>query len=158
MDHVSINHRYLWSSRFVREQLRTNALSEAAVFAYFLIITAFDWLQFTLIATGPRADVSIWSAVGSWATFVMTVAGLIYLYIRNGGATGKQFLYRYFPLSVTVGWKFIIAMAVIMWFIDVVLSGASAEIRGWTSTLTLIALNVGMFGRIGAHLASLADQ
>lgn len=42
MDHISINHRYLWNSRFVREQLHANALSEGATFAYFLVIMAFE--------------------------------------------------------------------------------------------------------------------
>ena len=158
MDHISINHRYLWSSRFIREQLHANALSEGATFAYFLVITAFDWLQFTLIATVPGADVSIWSVVSSWATFIITVAGLIYLYIRNGGLAGRQFLHRYFPLSVTVGWKFVMATVVVMGLVDFVLSGTSVEVRGWTSTLALMASNVGMFWRIGAHLASLAGQ
>jgi len=155
---MSMNHRYFWSSHFVREQLRANALSEAVTFSYFLAITAFDWLQFTLIATVPNADISIWSVVSMWATFVLTVAGVIYLYVRNGGSAGKQFLYRYFPLSVTVGWKFVMATVVVTWLVDFVLSGTSAEVRGWTSTLALIALNVGMFWRIGAHLASLAGR
>lgn len=151
-----MNHRYLWSSRFVREQLRANALSEAATFAYFFTITTFDWLQFTLIATAPSTEIGIWSVVSLWATFVITVAGVIYLYVQNGGSAGKQFLYRYFPLSVTVGWKFVVAIVVLMWFVDFVLSGTSAEVHGWTSTLALIALNVGMFWRIGGHIASLA--
>lgn len=158
MDHISINHRYLWNSRFVREQLHANALSEGATFAYFLVIMAFDWLQFTFVATMPSADVSLWSVVGSWATFVITVAGLIYLYIRNGGSTGREFLHRYFPLSVTVGWKFVMATALVIWLVDCVLSGTSTEVRGWTSTLALMALNVGMFWRIGAHFASLAGR
>ena len=140
----------------MREQLRANALSEAATFAYFLTIPAFDWLQFTLITPTPHTDVGLRTTVNAWATFVMTIAGVIYLYVRNVGPTGRQFLYRYFPLSVTVGWKFVIAIFIVMWLIDLVLSGIGEEISGWISTLALIALNVGMFGRIGAHLASLA--
>lgn len=153
-----MNHRYLWSSRFIREQLHANALSEGATFAYFLVITAFDWLQFTLMTTTPHADVSPWMIVNSWATCIMTIAGAIYLYVQNGGPTGGQFLYRYFPLSVTVGWKFVMAMVVVTGLVDFVLSETSAEVRGWTSTLALIALNIGMFWRIGAHLENLASH
>jgi hypothetical protein len=32
----------------------------------------------------------------------------------------------------------------------------SAEVRGWSSTLILTGLNIAMFWRIGAQLASLA--
>jgi ABC-type antimicrobial peptide transport system permease subunit len=151
-----MNHRYLWSSCFVGEQLHANALSEAATFAYFLVITVFDWLQFTLLATAPRPDVGLPMIVNSWATFIITVAGVSFLYVRNGGPTGRQFLYRYFPLSVTVGWKFVMAMLVAVWLTNVALSGTSEEVRGWTSTLALITLNIAMFWRIGAQLASLA--
>jgi len=153
---MSGDHRYLWSTRFVREHLRAGTLSEAASFGYFLAIMAFDWLQFTIIATTPQPHVSFWSAVNSWATFVMTVAGLIYVYIRNGGAKGERFLHRYFPLSVTVGWKFVVGIFAAMWFIGRALAGASVEVRGWSSTLVLAALNIAMFWRIGAQLACLA--
>lgn len=74
-----MNHRYVWSSRFVREQLRANVLSEGATFAYFLVITAFDWLQLTLITTAPHADTDLRMIVNAWATFIITVAGVIYL-------------------------------------------------------------------------------
>ncbi|MFO0699555.1 MAG: hypothetical protein U0236_10015 [Nitrospira sp.] len=149
-------HRYLWSTRFVWERLRAGTLSEAASFGYFLAIMAFDWLQFTIIATTLQPHVSLWSAVNSWATFVMTVVGLIYLYVRNGGAKGERFLHRYFPLSVTVGWKFVVGCYAVMWLIGPTLAGASVEVRGWISTLVLTALNIAMFWRIGAQLASLA--
>jgi hypothetical protein len=118
----------------VRERLRVDGISEAALFRYFLTIMAFDWLQFTNIATTSAASVSTWTLVSSWITFIITIAGLIYLYLRNGGAKGRQFLRRYFPLSVTVGWKFVVAMFVSMWFVAWTMAGASAEVRGWIST------------------------
>lgn len=150
------DHRYLWSTRFVWERLRAGTLSEAAIFGYFLAIMAFDWLQFTIIATTPHPNVSLWSAVNSWATFVITVAGLIYVYMRNGGTKGERFLHHYFPLSVMVGWKFVVGFYAAMWLIGPTLAGASAEVRGWSSTLILAGLNIAMFWRIGAQLASLA--
>lgn len=144
---MSVDHRYLWSTPFVREQLRAGGLSEAAAFRYFLAMMVFDWLQLTAIATTPTPIISPWSITGSWITFVITVAGLMYLYVRNDGRKGRQFLHRYFPLSVTVGWKFVAAM-----------SGSTPEICGWSATGVLAALNVAMFWRIGEHLASLARE
>ena len=155
---VLLDHHYLWSTRFVCERLRVGGISEATLFRYFLAIMAFDWLQFTSIATTPAASITAWSLVSSWSTLLITIAGLVYLYLRNGGAQGRQFLYRYFPLSVTVGWKFVVAGFVSMWFVAWVLAGASAEARGWTSTIVLAAINLVMLWRIGAHLASLAHE
>jgi len=88
---MPLNHRHLWSTTFITSILRNGHLSEAAAFRYFLAIMAFDWLQFTLIATAPTPSISLWSTAGSWATFAVTVLGLLYLYRQNGGAMGKQF-------------------------------------------------------------------
>lgn len=155
---MPFDHRYLWSTRFVSQQLRVRGLSEAATFRYFLAIMAFDWLQFTVATTTPRPSVSMWSASSSWATFAVTLAGLVYLYFRNGGQRGTAFLYRYFPLSVTVGWKFVVAMFIVMWLIAYTMAGAGPEVRGWSATLALTALNIAMFLRIGAHMARLAND
>lgn len=150
-----MNHRYLWSTAFVLELLRTNRVSDAASFRYFLAIMTFDWLQFTLIATTPTPRIHPWSTAGAWATFGVTVLGLIYLYRANGGRAGEHFLNRYFPLSVTVGWKFVGATLVALWLIPVALNGRSQDTVGWTATFVVAFVNVVMFWRIGIHLAVL---
>lgn len=155
---MSVDHRYLWSTPFVREQLRAGDLSEAATFRYFLAIMVFDWLQLTAIATTPTPIISPWSLTGSWITFAITVAGLMYLYARNDGRKGKHFLHRYFPLSVTVGWKFVAAMFAGMWLVEQTLAGSNQEILGWSTTGVFAGLNVAMFWRIGEHLARLARE
>lgn len=155
---MSFDHRYIWSTGFVRDLLRTDRLPEAASFSYFLAIMTFDWLQFTVIATTPTPSISLWSTAGSWATFAVTVLGLLYLYLKNGGGAGKQFLRRYFPLSVTVGWKFVGAMLVTLWLIPVALAGQSNHTLGWSATVALAVINIVMFWRIGFHLGSLARE
>lgn len=155
---MSFNYRYLWSTRYITSLLRTEHVSDAATFRYFLAIMAFDWFQFTLIATTPTPSISLWSTVGSWSTFAVTVLGLLYLYRMNGGSTGKKFLQRYFPLSVTVGWKFVVAMFVVLWFIPVALSGQNDEVVGWSATASLAVINILMFWRIGAHLRLLSEE
>ncbi len=155
---MSFNHRYLWSAAFITNVLRNEGFSEAATFRYFLAIMAFDSLQFTLIATTPTPSISLWSTGGSWATFALTVLGLLYLYRKNGGSTGKQFLQRYFPLSIAVGWKFVVAMFAVLWFTHVVLAGQSNETLGWGVTVLNTAINILMFWRIGFHLGALFNE
>lgn len=150
------HHRYLWSTRCVVDALRANRLSEAATFRYFLVIMTFDWLQFTAIGTTPTPSIAPWALAGSWATFAITVSGLAYLFLKNRGGSGCRFLSRYFPLSVTVGWKFVVAMFGVLWFLPVMLAGRSQEFLGWSSTISLSIVNVAMFWRIGTHLETLA--
>ncbi|MCC6929455.1 MAG: hypothetical protein IT359_10735 [Gemmatimonadaceae bacterium] len=93
--------------------------------------------------------------MSAWSTFVITLAGLVYLYLRNGATQGRHILQRYFPLSVTVGWKFVVIMVGLLWVLGWAQDGASAAVRGWTSTVSVAVLNVAMFWRIGTYVASL---
>ena len=151
----SLSHRHFWSTRFVLDLLRQGHLSEAASFYYFLAIMTFDWLQFTMIATTPSPHISSWSLANSWVTFLITVCGLIYLHIKNGGSSSQQFLQRYFPLSVTVGLKFAVAMYGLLMLLPMALAGSSREVLGWSTTIAMAIINIIMFWRIGAHLNEL---
>jgi hypothetical protein len=57
--------------------------------------------------------------------FAITIAALVYLCLCNGGTRGAHFLYRYFPLSVVVGWKVVVASLVALPVAKVLLSGVS---------------------------------
>ena len=135
--------------------LRHERLSDTAGFCYFLAVMAFDWFQFTIIATTPTPRISPWSMANSWATFLITLCGLAYLYFKNGGAAGKHFTQRYFPLSVTVGLKFIVVMHVMLILLPIALDGVSREVLGWMATISISILNIIMFWRIGCHLEAL---
>lgn len=150
-----LDHRPLWSTSYVRSQLVANAISERATFAYFLAIMAFDWIQFTQIATTPTPNISAWSLFNSWATFAITVLGLVYLFHKNGGSHGHNFLLRYFPLSITVGWKFFVFSYAAMWLTQITFAQYGRAALGWSSSATLAAINCLMFWRIGFHLQAI---
>jgi hypothetical protein len=153
---MSFSHRDLWDTKHVTAQLSGRLMSEGKVFAYFLVLMVFDWLQFTLVRISPASSASAWSEVDAWLTFSLTVAGLLYLFACNGARRGRDFLYRYFPLSVVVGWKFVVAMIAALRLFALALPGATRELAGWGSTAIVAALNVAMFVRIGQHLKALA--
>ena len=150
-----LDHRLLWNTSYVRNQLMANAISERATFSYFLAIMAFDWLQFTQIATTLTSNISAWSLFHSWATFAITVLGLVYLFHKNGGSRGRNFLLRYFPLSITVGWKFFVFSYASMWLAQMIFSQYGRVALGWSSAATLAAINCAMFWRIGFHLQAI---
>lgn len=156
---MSFDHRLLWNTRFVAARLRRDELSEAAVFRYFLAVMAFDWLQFTLIAVTPAAEVSAARTANAWLTFGITLLGLAGLHACNGGARGRDFLRRYFPLSVTVGWKFAAALFAFNAALGAVPAGLAVPgTLAWTSVAAAALLNVAMFGCIGKTLKKLASD
>jgi hypothetical protein len=153
---MPFNHRDLWDTNHIKAELAGRLMSERKTFVYFLALMAFDWLQFTLIRVSPASSISRWAEAGAWFTFALTVIGLLYLFACNGGALGRDFLYRYFPLSVVVGWKFVVAMFAALWIFGMAVTGAAREVAGWGSVAIVAVLNVAMFIRIGQHLKRLA--
>jgi hypothetical protein len=150
---MGLNHRDLWDSRHVRAALAARTMPEWKVFLYFLAITTFDWLQFTMFRLMPaREPLSTSSQFEAWFGFGITVAGIVFLFVCNGGTRGKDFLYRYFPLSVVVGWKFVAVITIALWIASRLLEGQPENVTRWSAVALVCLLNVLMFLRIGQHL------
>ena len=156
---MPLSHRDLWSTAHVKRQLASGPMSEAKTFVYFLAIMAFDWLQFTAFRLSRSSEpIPAWTYFDAWFALAITLAALVYLFLCNGGTRGAHFLYRYFPLSVVVGWKFVAASLIVFPAVKVLLSGASPNVNGWSLSVTLAALNLVMFYRIGHHLKWLSRE
>ena len=156
---MALSHRDLWDTRHVKSELATGALPEAKLFLYFLAITTFDWLQFTAFRIRPdREPLSLAAAFDAWFGFGITVVGVVYLFLCNGGGKGKNFLYRYFPLAVVVGWKFVLAMVVAAWALNQVLVGQPEHVTRWSVVALGCLGNALMFLRIGQHLKALSRR
>ena len=113
---MPLTHRDLWDTRHLTSVLGARAMPEWQVFLYFLAITTFDWLQFTAFRIRPNSEpLSLQAEFEAWFGLGITVAGVVFLFLCNGGGRGKDFLYRYFPLAVVVGWKFVAAMVFAAW-------------------------------------------
>ena len=156
---MPFSHRDLWSTAHVRTQLASGPMSEAKTFLYFLAITAFDWLQFTAFRLSRSSEpIPPWNYFDAWLALAITIAALVYLFLCNGGTRGAHFLYRYFPLSVVVGWKVVVASLVVLPVAKMLLSGVSPNVSGWSLSATVATLNLVMFYRIGHHLKCLGRE
>ena len=154
---MALSHRDLWDTRHVKSELAIRALPEAKVFLYFLAITTFDWLQFTAFRIRPNPEpLSLAAAFDAWFGLGITVVGVVYLFLCNGGGQGKDFLYRYFPLAVVVGWKFVAAMVFASLALRHVLAGQPENVTRWSLVALGCLGNALMFLRIGQHLKALS--
>ena len=156
---MPLNHRDFWDTKHLKLELATGAMSEGKAFLYFFAIMGFDWLQFTTFRLSPASvPISAWERVDAWLTFALTVFGLAFLFWCNGGVRGKDFLYRYFPLSFVVGWKFMVSAFATLWLCDLALQNVPASTAGWVSTAILAFFNVAMILRIGLHMKELSHS
>jgi hypothetical protein len=156
---MALSHRDFWDTRHVKSELTTGAMPEAKVFLYFLAITTFDWLQLTVFRIRPNpAPLSLPEKFEAWFGIGITVVGVVFLFLCNGGGRGKDFLYRYFPLAVVVGWKFVVAMVVAFWALSLVLAGQPENVTRWSVVALGCLGNALMFLRIGQHLKALSRR
>jgi hypothetical protein len=156
---MPLNHRDLWDTRHVKSELAARAMPERTVFLYFLAITTFDWLQFTAFRIRPSPEpLSPSAQFDAWFGFGITVVGVVFLFLCNGGGRGKDFLYRYFPLWVVVGWKFVVAMVVASWALSLGLAGQPENVIRWSLVALGCLGNALMFLRIGQHLRALSRE
>jgi hypothetical protein len=154
---MALSHRDLWDTRHVKSELAIGAMPEAKLFLYFLAITTFDWLQLTAFRIWPNpVPLSLPAEFDAWFGLGITVVGVIFLFLCNGGGQGKDFLYRYFPLAVVVGWKFVVAMIVASSALSFALAGQSENVTRWSAVALGCLGNVLMFLRIGQHLKALS--
>lgn len=154
---MPINHRDLWDTKHLKSELASHAIPEGKSFLYFLAITVFDWLQFTAFRLWPSSGaISSWEQADALSTVVITILGLAFLFWCNGGRLGKDFLYRYFPLSFVVGWKFVASVSVVLWLVSLAMQNVSASAAGWASTIILAVFNIAMFLCIGHHMRGLS--
>jgi len=155
---MPLNHRDLWDTRYVKSQLAARAMPEWKTFLYFLALTTFDWLQFTAVRIMPaQGPVPASFRFEAWFGLGITVVALVYLFFRNGGARGRDFLYRYFPLAVLVGWKVVVVIVAALWAARLVLEGQPESVTRWSAVAIACLLNVFMFLRIGHHLKELCN-
>lgn len=151
---MSFSHRDLWDTAHVKAGLARRDLSERKAFFYFITILTFDWAQFTVLRLSPDVPANSWEYTDIILTLLLTVGGAAYLYRGNGGRRGRDFVYRYFPLSVVVGWKFVAIAVFALWFVETL--PGDAAVLGWLSTGIFAVINGAMFLRIGRHLKDLA--
>jgi hypothetical protein len=144
---MKINWQYFLDTSFILQKLRNNEIPQSISFLHFFIIMSFDWLQFTLIALNEN-EITKLSIFNSISTFIITITGLLYLYTVNGGANGKNFLEKFFALSVSVGWKFVVTSFLISYFISFIFTNNIYLIQ----VLSMIFLNLLMFFQIGKNL------
>ena len=134
-------------------------MSEAKTFLYFIALMTFDWVQFTAFRLSRSSEpIPAWNYFDAWFALAISLAAWVYLFFCNGGTRGAHFLYRYFPLSVVVGLKFVAASLVVLSAVTISLNGVSPNLRGWSISATAAAINLIMFYRIGHHLKWLARE
>ena len=117
---------YLWDIKALKKKLSTQALTEGQTFAYFLAVLTLDTLMYQLVMLFPGTEpTEVWDYVEYMGTVIFTVGGTLVVYRANGGASGRHFLLRYFPLMWVLTIRFLVFMLPILVAVGAVMFGFS---------------------------------
>ncbi|HBZ68778.1 MAG TPA: hypothetical protein DEP35_03115 [Deltaproteobacteria bacterium] len=85
----------------VKQQLLEGTLPNLQAFVYFAVITSIDNLQLGYLQVSP-ARPTRWTPLAVWGGLSLGGVFLIATYLLNGGASGRDYLVRYFSISAVV--------------------------------------------------------
>ncbi len=86
----------------LKRRLIAGPLPNPLTFFYFFVVTGFDGLQLAILDATPHAP-GPWAPLAASASLALAVVFLVLAYRLNGGASGADFLPRYFSISAVIG-------------------------------------------------------
>ncbi|MEM7626501.1 MAG: hypothetical protein AAF333_12975 [Planctomycetota bacterium] len=114
---------------------------------------------FTLAAfpVEPANGPAVVSVVISTA---ITVLGAIYVYRRNGGPNGQEFLSRYFAIGWVVALRVIVVCVgpLALFYIMLGAAGHDSDTTQWYEVPIYALLEVAIWWRVGHHTSELAAR
>jgi hypothetical protein len=149
---------YFWRIHSLKADLRRGDLPEQRAFAYLLATMAL----FTFISNPELAENQS-PAAWNWGTtlvyIAIVLAGTVAAYRANGGASGRQFLARYFAL----GWVLGIRLTAFLLIPLMLIYGVVALTSGEQSTAAALVLlgctslwSVVFYARLAVHMREVA--
>lgn len=142
---------YFWNIEKLKKDIIKKPLSEGEVFKYLIATTILYSLGMI-----PFLENNIWDIISGITSGVVTVLGLIYLYVRNGGSSGVNFLQKYLALGWVMGIRFfvlIVCPVVIIYFSIIgVYVGAIPEETTWHDIITMNLMYLVYFYLLGIHM------
>lgn len=130
---------YLWNIKALKKNLSAQAQTEAQTFWYFFAVLTLETLFFHMASLFPGDEpIELWDYVEYVGAVIFTIGGTYVVYRANGGASGRHFLQRYFPLMWVLTIRFLVFMipilivaGFVMFSFSDALFGAEAEEAGF---------------------------
>jgi hypothetical protein len=136
----------------LKEKLKTRSLSDREALPYLIVMVG-------LFAAGylfPNTEtLNTWDWIGGGVSVALSISGVIYAYVRNGGAQGFDLIQKY----AVLGW--IVTVRCLLTFIPCVVLiciggealGVVSEETNWFDVSVIAAFEVLLYQRIGRHIS-----
>jgi hypothetical protein len=147
---------YFWRIEDLKKQMATRPLSEREVLPYLVVFSA-TMSAIWLIPADPR---NLWDYLSMGFSVLLSIVGTIWLYRRNGGASGQHFLQRYFAIGWVVGirWVVVFILVGIPFYGFVTAFGPGLEVTTWYESAFFAVAELALYWRFGVHIGDIAAR
>jgi hypothetical protein len=146
---------YWWNIEALKQDLAHGALPGHGGFVYFFAVLVVDSLMIATWGLFPTAgEGNVWDYLYAGGYLLIVLTGTLILYRRNGGARGKLFLERYFPLLWVVGVRFLVFSVPLMllWIIWSLNLEAEDAVETGPENVASLAVFILYYWRLAVHL------
>ena len=140
------------STKAVKRRIAEGSLSENDVLMHCFINVVYD--AFFRSMEASRVDSvadTLWYQLVAWSFFICTVATWLVCFFANGAFHGRGLLTKVFPLSVTVGYKYAVALSPADYLID----SLAADKPVWFDAALVYSMNACMALNIVCHIVAI---
>jgi hypothetical protein len=136
----------------IRQKLVEGTRPNLQAFIYFVVITAIDNLQLGYLQVSP-AHPTRWTPLAVWGGLSLGGVFLIATYLLNGGASGRDYLVRYFSISAVVALWIAVPFQVLISLPGMLTSLAAFD---WYVPATIMLVNVLYFSFVALQIRDVA--
>jgi len=136
----------------VKQRLVDGTLPNLQAFIYFVVITSIDNLQMGYLQVSP-AHPTRWTPLSVCGGLSLGGVFLIATYLFNGGASGRDYLVRYFSISAVVALWIAVPFQLLIWLPGMVPALAAFD---WYVPAIIMLINVLYFSFVALQIRDVA--
>ena len=145
----------LWKVELLKQRLASGAVSQRELFLYLLVWVALD----AIIVAVDLGDPNKWDHISSALSVLTVVVGTTYVFVKNGGSAGLDFLPRYLALSWVLAVRFLVLVmvpAMVGYLIIHELISEVPEQATAGDVILVMVMEVAYYWRMGHHIGEIA--
>lgn len=153
---------YFWKIEKLKEDIRQDRLTEKDKFLYMLVSVVIYAILFEILAYMPAENSNQWDYIESIGNILLALLGTIFVFRANGGSQGRDFLGRYFALSLVVSIRFLVySLPLFVLYVGLftaVNENEAVSATTYVDVASIFLWTVAMYWRICVHIKQASVQ
>jgi hypothetical protein len=147
---------YIWNLEKVTAEIKDRPFTEAELFPYFLVYTAL--YSPIIIPVMGTVTYNLWDTVMGVIYFFISLIATYYIYRKNGGPNGKDFVQKYLTIGFVfwVRWVVFVALPVtVIWMFFLLSDTTTTQLF---DVVIFSLLSAHYYWRLGVYLGKLREE